>query len=109
MIAMEHFSLEVRRILDKLNASIRGWAIKERLLDLIKWGLILIIAGAVFYLVYPKYGFKPYDRPYPEIVKYAVINLDKPSGPSSHEVAAWVKNILKIKRAGHSGTLAVIA
>ena len=55
----------------------------------------------------PKYGYKPYDRPYPEILKYAVINLDKPSGPSSHEVAAWVKNILKIKRAGHSGTLAV--
>lgn len=28
---------------------------KERLLDVIKWGLILIIAGTVFYVVYPKY------------------------------------------------------
>jgi hypothetical protein len=28
---------------------------KERLLDVIKWGLILIIAGAVFYVVCPKY------------------------------------------------------
>ncbi|UCB50968.1 MAG: hypothetical protein JSW56_08980 [Deltaproteobacteria bacterium] len=28
---------------------------KERLLDVLKWGLILIIAGAVFYVVCPKY------------------------------------------------------
>ncbi|MBA7496699.1 hypothetical protein ES702_07308 [subsurface metagenome] len=33
---------------------------KERLLDVIKWGLILIIAGAVFYVVYPKYYFNNY-------------------------------------------------
>ena len=31
---------------------------KERLLDVIKWGLILIIAGAVFYVVCPKYHFE---------------------------------------------------
>lgn len=30
---------------------------KERLLDIIKWGLILIIAGAIFYLVCHKYYF----------------------------------------------------
>jgi len=30
---------------------------KERFLDVIKWGLILIIAGAVFYAVCPKYVF----------------------------------------------------
>ena len=30
---------------------------KERFLDIIKWGVILIIAGAVFYMVYPKYYF----------------------------------------------------
>jgi H/ACA ribonucleoprotein complex subunit 4 len=34
-----------------------------------------------------------------------VINLDKPSGPTSHEVASWVKRILRIGRVGHSGTL----
>ena len=33
------------------------------------------------------------------------INLDKTSGPTSHEVAAWVKRILEIEKAGHSGTL----
>jgi H/ACA ribonucleoprotein complex subunit 4 len=34
-----------------------------------------------------------------------IVNLDKPPGPSSHEVTAWVKRILKAGRAGHSGTL----
>lgn len=37
--------------------------------------------------------------------KYGVINLDKPSNPSSHEVVAWVKRILKLEKTGHSGTL----
>jgi hypothetical protein len=31
---------------------------KERFLDVIKWGLILIIAGLIFYAVCPKYEFK---------------------------------------------------
>ena len=30
---------------------------KERLLDVIKWGLILVMAGAIFYIVSPKYDF----------------------------------------------------
>ena len=33
---------------------------KERLLDVVKWGLVLIIAGAVFYVVCPKYYFGKY-------------------------------------------------
>ena len=37
--------------------------------------------------------------------QYGVINLDKPSNPSSHEVVAWVKKILKCEKTGHSGTL----
>lgn len=31
--------------------------------------------------------------------------MDKPSNPSSHEVVAWVKRILKVDKTGHSGTL----
>ena len=31
--------------------------------------------------------------------------LDKPSGPTSHEIVAWTKRILGITKAGHSGTL----
>jgi len=34
-----------------------------------------------------------------------MVNLDKPAGPSSHEVTAWAKNILGVKHAGHGGTL----
>ena len=33
------------------------------------------------------------------------INLDKPANPSSHEVVAWVKQILRVEKTGHSGTL----
>jgi tRNA pseudouridine55 synthase len=31
--------------------------------------------------------------------------LDKPRGPTSHEVVAWVRKMLDKERAGHSGTL----
>lgn len=34
-----------------------------------------------------------------------VINLDKPSNPSSHEVVAWIRRILRVEKTGHSGTL----
>ncbi len=53
----------------------------------------------------PDYGHIPDKRPVEEHIKYGVINLDKPAGPSSHEVVAWVKRILNLTRAGHSGTL----
>jgi H/ACA ribonucleoprotein complex subunit 4 len=53
----------------------------------------------------PKYGHKPEERPADEFQRYGVINLDKPAGPTSHEVAAWVKRILKVEHIGHGGTL----
>jgi H/ACA ribonucleoprotein complex subunit 4 len=53
----------------------------------------------------PESGHKPEERPYPNLVRFGVINLDKPPGPSSHEVAAWVRRILNVKQAGHGGTL----
>jgi len=53
----------------------------------------------------PRFGYRPEERPIKEYMKFGVINLDKPSGPSSHEVTAWVKRILKIEKAGHGGTL----
>ena len=53
----------------------------------------------------PKFGHKPEDRPAEEYLKFGLINLDKPAGPSSHEVAAWVKRLLNVERVGHGGTL----
>ncbi len=52
-----------------------------------------------------KYGKKPAERPLEEYIRKGVINLDKPAGPTSHEVTSWVKKILNLDKAGHSGTL----
>jgi len=52
-----------------------------------------------------KYGYYPDKRPMKELLDYGLIVLDKPPGPTSHEVVAWVKRILNIEKAGHSGTL----
>ncbi len=51
------------------------------------------------------FGKAPEQRSVEEHLRYGVINLDKPRGPTSHEVAAWVKKILSIDKAGHGGTL----
>jgi len=51
------------------------------------------------------FGKKPSQRLTPEHINFGVLNLDKPSGPTSHQVVAWVKNILNIEKAGHGGTL----
>ena len=50
-------------------------------------------------------GSTPGNRTLEDYVRYGVINLDKPSNPSSHEVVAWVRKILKVDKTGHSGTL----
>ncbi|KAK7084825.1 H/ACA ribonucleoprotein complex subunit 4, partial [Halocaridina rubra] len=50
-------------------------------------------------------GCSPLKRPIGEYLKAGYINLDKPSNPSSHEVVAWIKRILKLEKVGHSGTL----
>jgi H/ACA ribonucleoprotein complex subunit 4 len=50
-------------------------------------------------------GNSPLKRPIDEYIRYGIINLDKPANPSSHEVVAWIRNILKVEKTGHSGTL----
>ncbi len=51
------------------------------------------------------FGKKPEDRSITEHIRYGVVNLDKPRGPTSHEIITWIKQILNVKRAGHGGTL----
>lgn len=53
----------------------------------------------------PSHGCNPEDRPLPQHLKFGVINLDKPRGPTSHEVVSWVERILEVGKAGHGGTL----
>jgi H/ACA ribonucleoprotein complex subunit 4 len=54
----------------------------------------------------PDYGFQSIDNlPIEYLLENGVIVLDKPSGPTSHEVATWVRKILEVERVGHGGTL----
>jgi H/ACA ribonucleoprotein complex subunit 4 len=53
----------------------------------------------------PKYGKKPAERTADELIHSGIVVIDKPSGPSSHQVSAYAKHILKLDKTGHSGTL----
>jgi len=47
----------------------------------------------------------PADRPLEELLSFGVVNLDKPPGPSAHQVAAWVRDATGQSRVAHGGTL----
>lgn len=47
----------------------------------------------------------PPRAPLPLPAEGGFLVLDKPRGPSSHQVTAWVRDLLGVSRAGHAGTL----
>lgn len=51
------------------------------------------------------FGFNPWSRPEELYIRYGIVNLDKPPGPTSHQVTTWVKRILGVSKTGHGGTL----
>ncbi|MCD6361952.1 MAG: RNA-guided pseudouridylation complex pseudouridine synthase subunit Cbf5 [Armatimonadetes bacterium] len=53
----------------------------------------------------PEYGCPPDKRPLDEHIKFGLVVVDKTPGPTSHEVAAWIKKLLRLDRVGHGGTL----
>ncbi len=53
----------------------------------------------------PRHGFIPKMRPLDVYLRYGLVVVDKPPGPTSHEVVAWIKRMLGVERAGHGGTL----
>jgi H/ACA ribonucleoprotein complex subunit 4 len=53
----------------------------------------------------PDYGYYPLNRPIEEYIRKGIVVIDKPSGPTSHEVVSWIRKILEIEKTGHSGTL----
>jgi len=53
----------------------------------------------------PDYGCPPYERDIQTHISHGVINLDKPAGPTSHQVDSWVRDILNAEKVGHGGTL----
>ncbi|MBU5537186.1 MAG: RNA-guided pseudouridylation complex pseudouridine synthase subunit Cbf5 [Candidatus Aenigmatarchaeota archaeon] len=52
-----------------------------------------------------EYGKSPKDRTIEELINSALIIVDKNSGPTSHQITAWVRDIFNVKNCGHSGTL----
>ncbi|RME31501.1 RNA-guided pseudouridylation complex pseudouridine synthase subunit Cbf5 [Candidatus Woesearchaeota archaeon] len=52
-----------------------------------------------------KYGSRPEERSVKELLSFGIVVIDKPAGPSSHQVSAYVQQILKLRKGGHSGTL----
>ena len=53
----------------------------------------------------PSFGISPVERPTSLLLKYGIINVDKPAGPTSHQISHYVKTLLNLGKAGHSGTL----
>jgi len=75
---------------------------KIRMLPSLKQRKRLIKASATTNV---HYGKTPSQRTVRELLQNGFINLDKPAGPTSHQVVSWVKEILEIEKAGHGGTL----
>ncbi|KAI0757144.1 putative rRNA pseudouridine synthase [Daedaleopsis nitida] len=78
-------------------------------LDTSQWPLLLknydkLLVRSAHFTPIPS-GCSPLKRDITTYVKSGVINLDKPSNPSSHEVVAWLRRILRVEKTGHSGTL----
>ncbi|KAM0858634.1 hypothetical protein ACQ4PT_047717 [Festuca glaucescens] len=99
--------------LEEVEANTDGYMIKPQSLvpslDTSTWPLLLknydrLNVRTGHYTPLPS-GHSPLKRPIAEYLRYGVINLDKPSNPSSHEVVAWIKRILRVEKTGHSGTL----
>ncbi len=47
----------------------------------------------------------PDERSVDDLLAFGVVNLDKPPGPSAHQVAAWVRDATGQDRIAHGGTL----
>uniref|UniRef100_A0A7S3QY34 PUA domain-containing protein n=1 Tax=Dunaliella tertiolecta TaxID=3047 RepID=A0A7S3QY34_DUNTE len=78
-------------------------------LDTSKWPLLLknydkLNVRTGHYTPIPA-GYTPLKRPLKEYMSYGCVNLDKPANPSSHEVVAWIRRMLRVEKTGHSGTL----
>jgi H/ACA ribonucleoprotein complex subunit 4 len=53
----------------------------------------------------PAFGCAPDDRSLNQLLASGFILLDKPAGPTSHQLAAWARDLLGLDRLGHGGTL----
>ena len=51
------------------------------------------------------YGKHPHERSIEELLDAGVFFIDKTSGPTCHQIDAWVRDMLQMKKVGHAGTL----
>ncbi|MBP2251327.1 tRNA pseudouridine55 synthase [Halarchaeum solikamskense] len=47
----------------------------------------------------------PEERDIDALREFGVVNLDKPPGPSAHQVSAWIRDMVGVEKAAHAGTL----
>src|SRR3989338_1641541 len=45
------------------------------------------------------------ERTVSELLNGCFVNVDKPEGPTSHDVDIWMRKILFVEKTGHFGTL----
>jgi len=53
----------------------------------------------------PAIGGNPDARDVEERLASGFILLDKPAGPTSHQLASWARDLFGLERLGHGGTL----
>lgn len=53
----------------------------------------------------PGRGKRPEERTVQELIEDGVVVIDKPSGPTSHQVTSWVGQMLGASKSAHGGTL----
>lgn len=53
----------------------------------------------------PAFGSHPDERSLEQRLASGFILIDKPAGPTSHQLAAWARELLGLERLGHGGTL----
>ncbi|ADV21858.1 centromere/microtubule-binding protein CBF5 [Cryptococcus gattii E566] len=99
---------QVSKIQQDSEFTIKSESVTPKL-DTSQWPLLLknydkLLVRSSHFTPIPT-GISPLKRDLQTYVKSGVINLDKPSNPSSHEVVAWLKRILRVEKTGHSGTL----
>ena len=51
------------------------------------------------------YGTPPSLRSIEELLKSGIVVINKQAGPSSHQVAAWLRDSFELQATGHGGTL----
>ncbi len=50
-------------------------------------------------------GTSPWERTVEDLLGSGIVLIDKPKNPTSHQVSAWVRDMLGLEKAGHFGTL----